>query len=63
MNILTLDQMSKEELNVQRAFYKDSITRLKRVWNKIGFEGRYRAGKTLLNLHRQIERIDALQEE
>jgi hypothetical protein len=63
MSILTIDQMSKEELRYQRDCYAQSIKRLKNGWNKLSYDAKFRAGHTLLNLRNQMARIDALQAE
>lgn len=61
MRHITLEDMTTEEMNLQRIQYQDSISRIKRKWNTMGFESRYRAGHTLLNIRGQLARIDELQ--
>lgn len=51
--------MTTEELQQQRRAYIESIARLKRKWNTMTFEAKFRAGKTMANIQRQIDAIDA----
>lgn len=51
--------MTTEELQQQRRAYVDSIARLKHKWNTMTFEAKVRAGKTIANIQRQIDAIDA----
>lgn len=63
MRHITLEDMTTEEMNLQRIQYQDSISRIKRKWNTMGYESRYRAGHTMLNLRAQMDRIEILQME
>ena len=61
MRHITLEEMSDTDLNLQRLKYQESISLLKRKWNTMGYESRYRAGHTLVNIRSQLNRIDELQ--
>lgn len=51
--------MTTEELKQQRRAYVESVARLKRKWNTMTFEDKFRAGKTMANIQSQIDAIDA----
>lgn len=51
--------MTTDELVFQRRCYVDSVARLKRIWNKLPFEAKHRAGKTMANIQHRLDEIDA----
>lgn len=61
MSFLRIEHMSPSELAAQYECYKKSIHKIRGQWNKLTSDAKVRAGKTLLNLRSQMDRIEILQ--
>lgn len=61
MRHITLEDMNDSELSHQYECYKKSIHKIRGQWNKLSSETKVRAGRTLLNIRSQMDRIEILQ--